>query len=241
VTRTTAGIAWELEGSGPFALLVHGLSLDRRSFRPVRDRLSCASLAPDLPGHGESRPSRGGIDDAVEALRAVVAEAGEPAIVAGHSLGALVALALAAERRLPLVVLDQPLRLGAWLRDVQRRAAGGGGATPDLGAFRHALSLDVLPPPAREHVEAAVSEELLLQYWGPLLERDPDELDRETERALRAVPRVVSLHGRAAPEGYAGWLSSLTRSEVEVWPGAGHYPHLTDPERVARCLQTRTA
>jgi pimeloyl-ACP methyl ester carboxylesterase len=50
-------------------------------------------LAPDLPGHGGSRPLPGYTFDTLAAAVAGIASGGARAVVLGHSLGGVVALA----------------------------------------------------------------------------------------------------------------------------------------------------
>ena len=83
-------------------ILVHGLAASARIFGAAFDSLGARHrlLAPDLLGFGDSpKPDSGySLADHSEALVACVEAAGlddEPAIVVGHSFGALVALAMA--------------------------------------------------------------------------------------------------------------------------------------------------
>ena|SRR5713226_581274 len=50
------GLAYDIEGTGTPVVFVHGLTFDRRTWRPVIDRLdgSVTSIAIDLPAHGDS-------------------------------------------------------------------------------------------------------------------------------------------------------------------------------------------
>lgn len=80
-------------------ILVHGATLNGRSWDPVRRRLDARLqvLAPDLPGHGARRDEaytlQGGVDTIVACAQAL----GEtPFIVAGDSLGSYTAQAAAA-------------------------------------------------------------------------------------------------------------------------------------------------
>lgn len=50
-------VAYEVAGTGPAVLLVHGFPLNRRMWRPQADALAKAGfrvITPDLPGFGES-------------------------------------------------------------------------------------------------------------------------------------------------------------------------------------------
>src|SRR5829696_7599346 len=55
--HTATGLAYDDEGAGTPVVFLHGLTFDRRSWRPIIERLhgSVRSIAIDLPAHGESR------------------------------------------------------------------------------------------------------------------------------------------------------------------------------------------
>jgi pimeloyl-ACP methyl ester carboxylesterase len=108
--------------SGPPLLLLHGFTGRWQGFLPLIPVLSLRwhIYAPDNRGHGKSGHVPGGygaedyMSDTVAFVRGVVQD---PAVVFGHSLGALFALALA--ERLPdqvraLIVGDIPLSPATW-------------------------------------------------------------------------------------------------------------------------------
>lgn len=86
--------------AGAPLLLLHGGGVAGWMWRPLLERLGGASaIVPDLPGHGRSRgeqyPGHGPV---VQRLAALLEPLGAPAVVAGFSLGAQLAVQLAAER-----------------------------------------------------------------------------------------------------------------------------------------------
>lgn len=87
---------------GPAILLIHGFGADRLIWLANQQDLAAAGrvYALDLPGHGETpRAGAGRLDDLVAAVaRALDAAAIAPVHVVAHSLGAAVAIALAARR-----------------------------------------------------------------------------------------------------------------------------------------------
>lgn len=104
----------ELGGEGPMLLLLHGVTRSGKDWEPLLPALTALGrvIALDQRGHGGS--ARGGsylvtdyVDDVVRWMRDELAE---PLIVIGHSLGAMVAAAVAAE--LPQlvrgIVLEDP-------------------------------------------------------------------------------------------------------------------------------------
>jgi pimeloyl-ACP methyl ester carboxylesterase len=83
----------------PVLLLLHGLGATGdvwEGWRPLLDRRWPGRwLAPDLPGHGGSRPLPGYTFDTLAAAVAGSIGAGARTVVLGHSLGGVVGLALA--------------------------------------------------------------------------------------------------------------------------------------------------
>jgi len=95
-----AGLRVHEGGSGePVLLLLHGLGATGdvwEGWRPLlAERWPGRWLAPDLPGHGGSRPLSGYTFESLAAAVAGIASAGARTVVLGHSLGGVVGLALA--------------------------------------------------------------------------------------------------------------------------------------------------
>ena len=84
----------ERGGNGPLLVLLHGLGATGEVWQDVVSEWNGSWLAPDLPGHGRSKPIE---RYSFGSLAASVAEAipREPVTVIGHSLGGVVGLALA--------------------------------------------------------------------------------------------------------------------------------------------------
>jgi pimeloyl-ACP methyl ester carboxylesterase len=97
----SGGLAFHRRGDGPPVVLVHGVGLRLESWLGQIDELAqrASVVAVDLPGHGESErldepvPELSDLSDAIVNL--IKAEIGEPCVVMGHSLGALVAMDIA--------------------------------------------------------------------------------------------------------------------------------------------------
>ena len=95
-----AGLRVVEGGSGePVLLLLHGLGATGdvwREWRPLLGRRWPGRwLAPDLPGHGGSRPLPGYTFESLAAAVAGIVPVGARTVVLGHSLGGVVGLALA--------------------------------------------------------------------------------------------------------------------------------------------------
>jgi pimeloyl-ACP methyl ester carboxylesterase len=106
------------ERRGRPLVLLHGLSAESSSWAPVVERFGdeWTAYALDFRGHGRSArtPGHYRLDDYVSDADRLLRLIGEPAIVVGHSLGAIVAAVLAEDRH-PLVAAvfleDPPLYL----------------------------------------------------------------------------------------------------------------------------------
>jgi len=82
----------------PAVILIHGATLNGRSWDPVRRMIDprLQVLAPDLPGHGARRNERYTLEGGVETVLAAARElGGAPFILAGDSLGSYTSQAAA--------------------------------------------------------------------------------------------------------------------------------------------------
>ncbi len=130
---STSGIAYYQTGMGRPLVLLHGVGLSAESWASQLASLANdhSIYALDLPGHGHSAglngraPTVAGFADSVAQFAAEVV--GAPVLVAGHSLGALVAIDFAsryADRCLGVAALAGVYeRSAAASRAVQERAA----------------------------------------------------------------------------------------------------------------------
>jgi pimeloyl-ACP methyl ester carboxylesterase len=260
-------VSYRSGGEGPVLVLLHGITSSSASWEPVLPLLAehFTVVAPDLLGHGESAKPVGDYSLGAYAclVRDIMLALGhDRATVVGHSLGGGIAMQLAyqfpelierlvlvssgglgrevslalraatlpgAELVLPLIA-SRPLvrageavarafgligfRTGADLGEVAR----GIRSLSDLGArqaFVHTARsvIDVggqrVDATDRLYLAEAVPTMLM---WG---ERDP------------IIPAV---HGVRAHKLMPG-------SRLELFQGAGHFPHLVDPLRFVRCLR----
>lgn len=263
--------AYRMMGSGPALLLLHGIGDSSESWLPVMHRLARTHtvVAPDLLGHGGSDKPRA--DYAVPAyangMRDLLDVLGiERATVVGHSLGGGVAAQMAYQfpercERLVLVAsggagreVTPLLRLAATpLGEVllgparcplTRSAVGLGlGALSllgrDIGRDRAHVDrlLAGLPDPA---ARAAFTRTLraVVDWRGQVVTM----LDRCY--LAEEVPTLLVWGERdgVIPLAHAHLLhEAMPSSRLEVFPGAGHFPHHADPERFVDLVTRFTA
>jgi pimeloyl-ACP methyl ester carboxylesterase len=250
----------------PVVLLVHGIASRGQQWEPVMAELGETAhvIAPDLLGHGLSAKPRGDYSLGAHAngLRDLLDALGHARVtVVGHSLGGGIAMQFAYQfpervERLALVgagglgrevtpllraatlpgaELVLPVLTASWLRrgasslggllerarvplpSVVQEAVVGFSAMGDPGAraaFVHTARSVVDPfgqrVDARERLHVTAHLPLLV-VWG---------------RRDTVVPVA---HGLALAEAVPG-------SRLEVFEQSGHFPHLTEPHRLARLL-----
>jgi pimeloyl-ACP methyl ester carboxylesterase len=143
------------EGRGPAVLLIHGQPGTGADWagvaRALRDRFRV--IVPDRPGYGATGGRAVGIAENADAMAALLADRGvDGAVVAGHSWGAAVALAMAERHadRVRRLVLVNPVAPGDRLGHVDRILAHDRlGAPIARGAFWVAGSALATPPVMR--------------------------------------------------------------------------------------------
>jgi len=260
------GVFYRSAGSGPVVVLVHGITSTSATWANVLPYLAerYTVIAPDLLGHGESAKPRGdySLGAYASGIRDLLIALGhERATFVGHSLGGGVAMQLAyqfpehcerlvlvssgglgrditallraaslpgSELVLPLLVNERVLTAGRLvgrllgrvglrvhtdLEEVLR-----GHASLSDGEARRAFihTLKTIVDPGGQRVDA--SDRLYLARAIPFLiiwgERDPIIPVEHARAAHRLVPD----------------------SRLELFPDAGHFPHLDDPLRFVRLL-----
>ena len=249
-------IAYDVEGSGPPLVLVHGITAAREEWDPIVERLApdftCVRL--DLRGHGESELARTDHSSFSMAgdVAAVVSAAGvEAPVVVGHSLGGMVATIHAAtdDSVRGVVNVDQGLRLvdfAAVVRPLEETLRGPGFADT-FGAFLASLGVDVLPPELAERERAyfaSARPDVVLAVWGPLFTATDAELTTlvETDVLAKIGVPYLALHGSDPGADYGDWLTGLVpTATLEVWDGDGHWLHLVEPDRFAERVRAFTS
>ncbi len=252
----------------PTLVFVHGFSLDMTTWHEQWTRLPYRCLLFDLRSLGRSAPAASG-DLSVRAMAGDVAAVLEahidpdrPALLVGHSVGAMAILALAEARpevfgsRVAAVAV-----VGSAANDLIRGAMGSltgalrlrlgsvGGAARRLNSLRRvvlarpgdvaALAVRMTqfgPAPAPELVDrvVALAARASSSVWTDGL---ASVLETDVTSALEAVrvPVLVLVgeHDRVTPPSSAvALVARLPNARLEVIPGAGHMAMLERPERV---------
>lgn len=234
-------------GSGAPVVLIHGVGLRAEAWGPQIEALSaCARvIAVDMPGHGGSTalPPGARLPDFVAwAARVVQALALGPVSLAGHSMGALVALGLAVERpdlvaRVALlngVCRRTPAARAAVLARAEEIAAGGGSIEAPLARW-----FDDGQQAIRAQVAgwlSAVDPQGYAAAYRAFAEGDETYADR-----LGAICcPLLALTG----DGDANSTGDMSRAMAEAAPhgravviaGHRHMVNLTAPEAVSTAL-----
>ncbi|MEI9429033.1 alpha/beta fold hydrolase [Mesorhizobium sp. Cs1299R1N3] len=236
----------EIAGAGPPLLLVHGFTDTSRSFSLLAPHLAGRRLImPDLRGHGASQAGDGcSVADFAEDIAGLIRHLrlGQPVVV-GHSLGGMVAIALAA--RQPdliggLVVLasalkpgftpDHPLLVG--IQDLRDPLSPADPFYDWWHACRSSVPRPFLAGLAKEASAMPVAR------WRAILEevRITDliaEARTVRTRALIIAGACDPLFGETHQQALA---EALTGSRLVWAPNCGHNPHWEDPAFVASAI-----
>ena len=257
ISGFVAGLAADVTGHAddrPPLLLLHGLTFDRRMWRPVVAELQSVDpgrrvFAVDLPGHGES-PDATAYDlrATVERIRGVVVEGAltDPVLV-GHSANAAAVAVYASEYPTRgIVEVEGTFDVTPFadlVRSLEPQLRGDGFLAAWSAVSSRAFRLGEVSDEVRAFVEATSSprRDVVVGNWRDLIERSPEELDAWITGGvakLRAtgVP-VVSVAGIEPSANETAWLeTNLPSIRMLVWPGSGHFPHLAHPGRFAQLL-----
>jgi pimeloyl-ACP methyl ester carboxylesterase len=245
-TDLQTGLAYDIEGTGTPVVFVHGLTFDRRTWRPVIDKLdgSVTSIAIDLPAHGDSGGEPTLPENVTEQIHRLLASLGvERPVVVGHSMGAAVAgLYLSAHPARGIVMVDQATEVLPFAQMLHQIAPMLRGPAfdqvwPDI---ENSLGLDRIPEPVRTLVldTHKVNQDVVLGYWDQVLSTEPAELQAWIDdKAARIQVPCLAVFGRPATDGERDRLGRLPDVQIEEWAGDGHFVHLVDPGRFAARLR----
>jgi pimeloyl-ACP methyl ester carboxylesterase len=241
-------IACEVSGEGPPLVLVHGAGSARWSFDAVRPHLEArfTVIALDRRGRGESTDSREySLEREYEDVAAVVRDAGDGALLVGHSYGGLVAAGAARLARVPRLALYEPAMGGVLAtREAidrwDRLIADGDRDTVIREFYRDIAGYD----------EAAIDELARSPIWDArrrIVPTVPRELRAELEHhfdgaALAALGTpTLLLVGTESPDwavrSVAAYAEALQESETHPLEGQGHSANMTAPDLLASELE----
>jgi pimeloyl-ACP methyl ester carboxylesterase len=232
-------------------VLLHGVTDSWRSFERVLPRLPADlhALAISARGHGDSsRPEHGyGLSDMSRDLDAFMDAVGlPPAVIVGHSMGAMVAQRFVAAhphrvRGLVLMGAFATLFEDPGLTDFYRSAIAPL-ADPIDAAFAREWQVSTLARPmAREHLDTAVSETLKVpaRVWHEAFRRFLETPDFTSELARLSVPCLIVWGNRdtyALRDSQDRLLTAIPGARLLVYEGGGHSFHWEDPDRFAADL-----
>ena len=248
-TQNRPSIAYDRTGSGPPIVFVHGLTYDRRMWKPAIERLSdtytCINL--DLPGHGESlEAERYDLEAVARNIHELVErlEVANPIIV-GHSISAIILTIYAGTFPIAgLVTSEQTLLVTPFLERIQGiREQLRSPAFPGIWrAIEGEFGIDLIPKQHRILIEEGSNprQKIVLGYWREAFEVPSTELQaRVVECARRIDTPFTAIFGEDVESTYRSWLSAtVPECNVVIFPHAGHFPHLVDPDRFAEEVRT---
>ena len=253
-------------GEGPALLLLHGIAGSHETWAPLIPALSdeFTVIAPDMLGHGGSAKPRGDYSLGAYAAGArdlLLALGHESATVVGHSLGGGVAMQFAYQfpghtERLALVSsgglgedvsivlraatlpgseLVLPLITKAWVTGTGRRIAGwldAIGLQPSADITEIARGYASLADPEARAAFIHTARSVIDHRGQRVSARDRLYLAESVPSLIvwGERDRIIPCgHGRSAAREMPG-------SRFELFEGAGHFPHLSEPIRFSRLL-----
>jgi len=260
-------VIYRTAGSGPPVVLIHGMVNSSHHWREVALRLAdrYTVIAPDLIGHGDSATPRGDYSLGAHAavIRDLLTAIGVgSATVVGHSLGGGVAMQFFWQfpQRVERLVLVSSGGLGREVSPLLRSAALPGASAAlrvvagrsSLAALgRVAAALDARGSRRGVYVRAIVralrplerpgSREAFLQTLRSVIDLKGQHVSAvDRLYLLGPVPTLIVWgaldntipvqHGRAAHQ-------AIPHSRFETLPRAAHFPHLENPEGLARAIR----
>jgi pimeloyl-ACP methyl ester carboxylesterase len=248
-------VIYRIAGSGPPVVLIHGMINSSRHWERVALRLAdrYTVIAPDLIGHGDSATPRGDYSLGAHAavIRDVLSAIGvDEATIVGHSLGGGVAMQFFWQfpQRTQRLVLVSSGGLGHEVSPLLRSMAIPGIGAVVAGAAHPGVvrAVAALGPQGRNVARALRplsdpgARRAFLQTLRAVIDVRGQKVSAfDRLYLLESMPTLVVwgerdrtiplAHGRATHEAIPG-------STFATLPKAAHFPHLEDPEGLARVL-----
>lgn len=252
LTRPQGRIAWDVTGEGPLIVAIPGMADLRSTYRHLTPLLVAAGhrvATLDLRGHGDSDTTFDRYDDVASAedVIALLEHLGEPALLIGNSMGAAVAVIVAARR--PELVRGLAL-LGPFVRN--------GAANPLAIAALRIATLPALlattwkaylpslyagtKPVDFDEYRTAVITAIRAPGHARAISRTTRTSHAPAEEVLASVTApVVVLMGALDPDftdprAEADWIAAQTSGSVVMFTESGHYPQSQEPDAVAAAI-----
>jgi len=259
------GVTYRSGGQGPLVALLHGIAGSSWTWEEVMARIThaCTAVAPDLLGHGETAKPRGdySLGAYANGVRDLLGALGyERGTIVGHSLGGGVAMQFAYQfpERCERLVLVSSGGLGREVHPLLRAAVlpGAEAVLPWLCvAGKHGIAT-LTQGLARLGLRAGTDLEEIWRSFVALGDAEARQAFVHTVRGVCDIggqrvnatdrlylaaglptlivwgerdPLIPVRHAYAAHERVPG-------SRLEIFPGAGHFPHRDDPDRFASVL-----
>ncbi len=250
----------------PVVLLLHGIASRSAQWEGVMSRLAVHVhvLAPDLLGHGESAKPRGDYSLGAHAcgIRDLLSALGHDRVtVVGHSLGGGIAMQFAyqfPERAARLALVDAgglgpevttvlraatlpgaevviPIITSSWVRSAGRHVGvllAQAGIPVDPGTAEALYGFSTLSDKA--------TRQAFIQTARAVLDVRGQKVDARERLHLAADLPLLVVWGRRdriIPVAHGRALAdSVPSARLELFDRSGHFPHLTEPERLADVL-----
>jgi pimeloyl-ACP methyl ester carboxylesterase len=238
-------------GAGPVVVLLHGAGASGVVWDGVRRALAGAGDPPvvtlDLPGHGRSARLPHYSTNAYAAAIAEALPTDRPLLIAGHSQGGLIGLALADELFCldiaAVLVLSMKLR---WSPEELTARAARARSTPRVFAERDEALRRFAKVSGLTHAAWPVPDDRLATGIEPVeggyrLRHDPrtgtvppvsiTRIRQQVDLVRAPIRLVTGADDAMAPAADLGELGP-----VRSVPGAGHNPHVSHPDVVAALI-----
>ena len=240
-----SGLAYDTAGHGdPPMVFLHGWCCDRSFFAPQIDHFSTRRrvVTADLPGHGESAAPA---EFTIEALAVEVATLArdlglEHSVAVGHSMGAMVALALA--QQAPelvgaVVMLDPPpLSIEVWKAFAAKLVPSLTG--PNGAAGRRTFAEQMFVPADDALRRAQIIETMCAVPDGVAIPLVNAMATFDSSAVLRSCDVPVLAIGSAVPANTSAFLLDAKSSiAIGQTVGSGHFNQLEVPEQVNSMIE----
>ena len=248
--QTGNGIAWKEKGaaSGTPVMFIHGFAADHTAWSGLQSQMARSghrTLSVDLPAHGAAALDA---HDASDLALPVVSLAEQkidwqPLHIVAHSMGALVAVALAKVVPTASLTLIAPAGLG---RTINTRFLDALANPRDVATVARTLTQlthgpNGLSDAAHEAIFATLSKGRLTEVAQSLAGASGQNVDlrRDLEQIANEVPVTVMLGQR---DQIVDWTEALDVSpliSVHHFPDAGHMPHWEALTQVQAILERK--